>query len=137
MIRTVRLMPRKRAVGSYLPGRDLGIEADLLTTIDRLAATAIGYGFGAAVVSRLDLGERRYGNAFVGRTVPDLLGEAIEEAVDLPAWAALAYQQAVRLDTDQSTLDALRQMIVSAGVAAAHAHVELDRAMTTWNRAQR
>lgn len=130
-------MQRKRHVGSLVPARDRRTESELLDVIDRAAAVPIAYGFGAAVTARLDYGERRHGHAFTGRTVEALLDEAIEEAVDLPAWTLLAYVQADRLGTDQSTLDALRQPIVAAGVAAATAHVELSRAVLAWKAAKR
>ena len=127
---------RSRTVGSRLPGRDLRLERDLLAQVDAAAPVPLGYGFGDLVAARLALGDRRHGHGYVSRTVDDLLAEAVEEAEDLPAWALLAYQQAVRHGADQSTLDTLRQSIVEAGVAAATAHVQLTRAAGVWKRAE-
>lgn len=126
---------QRRALGSV--GRDRGLEADLLTTVDRIGPTPHAYGFGASVQSRLDRGDRLHGNAFAARDVRDLLGEAIEEAEDLPAWAVLAFTQAVRSGADQSSLDTLRQAIVMAACAAATAHLKLREAVAAWERAGR
>lgn len=126
---------QRRAPASV--GRDRVLEADLLTAIDRTAPTPHGYGFGASVQMRLDRGDRLRGNAFAARDVPGLLGEAIEEAEDLPAWAVLAFTQAVRSGADPSSLDTLRQAIVIAACSAAHAHFKLREAVAAWERVQR
>lgn len=108
----------------------------MLAQIDAAAPLPPGYGFADRVLERLALGDRQHGHAFQSRSVGELLAEAVEEAEDLPAWALLAYQQAVRHGADQSTLDTLRQSIVAAGVAAATAHVQLTRAAGVWKRAE-
>lgn len=128
---------RSRTVGSRLPGRDLRLERDLLAQVDAAAPVPLGYGFGDLVAARLALGDCRHGHGFLSRTVDDLLAEAVEEAEDLPAWALLAYQQAVRHGGDQATLDEVRHQVIAAGIGAAHAHLWLRNAATVWKRAER
>lgn len=130
-------MQGKRRIGSHLPARDRRTEAELLGAVDRAAPLPIGYGFGAAVVGRLDRGDRERGNEFAGRPVAELLAEAEEEAEDLAAWSVLAYVRAVAVGADQSSLDALREPVVAAGFHAARAHYELRRAAAAWKAAER
>ena len=107
----------------------------MLAQVEKVAALPLGYGFGGMVAARLELGERRHGHGFLSRTVPELLVEAAEEAEDLPAWALLGFQRAIRQGCDRSMLDAVRRQVVSAGIGAAHAHLSLRNAATVWKRA--
>lgn len=130
-------MQGRGPVGRFLPGRDRQLEDELLATIGRAARVPVGYPFADHVGARLALGDRRYGHAYLTRTVDELLTEAVAEAENLPAWALLAFQQAVRHGGDQSTLDALRQALVEAGCGAARAHERLHAAIAIWKRAVR
>lgn len=49
--------------------------------------------FTEAVMERLEMGERLYGDAWASRSVDDLAREAQEEALDLAAWTLLACER--------------------------------------------
>lgn len=129
-------MDRSLRIGSRLPARDRRLEEELLAVVDRIAPIPAGYPFVDHVARRLDLGDRLHGNAFVGRSVDELIGEAVEECEDIVAWSLLAFTNAVRSGADESTLDELRQHVIAASVKAASAHHDLRAAVTAWKRAR-
>lgn len=72
-------------------GRDAGWELRFLRKAEQIADKHTG--FLPRVLERLELGDARYGDEWLGRSIEDLLREAREEMVDSPAWLLLAVQR--------------------------------------------
>jgi hypothetical protein len=99
--------------------RDPGRERQFL-------ATAVGEQRSAFVTeaqTRLTAGEQLYGDRWATVGIRRLLGELVEEAVDLGAWAALA-EQAVDLEPGLSDVraDQIRGVLALAARRGAQAH---------------
>lgn len=92
--------------------RDLEREASFLST-----AAGDHAAFVEHVAARLQLGEREYGDAWATRDLRELLGELLEEAADLGAWAVLAEQ---RLSTSSLTIGERDRVVAVLSLVARH-----------------
>ncbi|MEI2702125.1 MAG: hypothetical protein V9E83_06955 [Baekduia sp.] len=109
-------------------GRDYDLERRFLDAVERVAPIPAGSGFAASVTARLDEGDVTFGDAFLARSVAELLREALAEQVDGPAWGLLALTVASSSCLDERTLGRLRADLNAAAVASATAHAHLTRA---------
>lgn len=62
-------------------------------------------GYMEGVQARLDLGDRLYGDRWAVTPLDHLIGELIEEALDLTCWAVLAEQRLSRMNLDPADRD--------------------------------
>jgi hypothetical protein len=77
------------------------------------------------VVSRLEMGQARYGDAWVDRTLEELLGEMREEAADLLGWGLLAAQHPVLLGLDGEVFERVARALARAVCCGQNAHAAL------------
>lgn len=112
-------------------GRDRAFEDAFLADVERLAQLQGGSGgvpvghFTRLIRERLEIGDQRYGQRFMGR---DGFGEALEEPCDAVAWALLELQRRRAAGTPADVLTEARMEIAAAAVHAARADQAIRRA---------
>ncbi len=101
------------------PRRDPLAERILLDRSQRLARLAVA-SWPSTVERRLETAQAEFGDSWARRSTAELLNEVNEETVDTAAWACLAMQSLVGVDSE--TTAAVGEMIARAIGAAAEAH---------------
>jgi len=103
--------------------RDLRFEVATVHAAQQGSRVSVA-AFPDLVMARLELGEHVHGQRWTTQPVVQLLDEAIEEALDLPAWVLLALQS-LRAGGNQALVREVSSLAIRACAHAADAHALL------------